>query len=440
MTCGDDVVPFSEMLDELEDFQSTYFEQNPAVSESECTKKLQEKAEQFVKLLKSPVSSDNQTTVALYHLNCGKLLNIAQEYDAKCEEHLSKAIKLDPDLHEPWLEYGALLAKKEKPNLEQIIFCYEVSLEKQPSAKCMAYLSVALRSLINANMPTLTPQQIKELRKRSMTYAEESVKTDPNSSLAHFCLGNALMIRFFVTQQNDPSLLTRAITSFRQGLECKKGERDPNIHLNLATSLKYEEQYHDAMHHLNIACKFDPCNSLGSINKRETLKKYLEKVFAIFDKKGKLKPKRLQSLCESLTSSEPSPFSTMRSSSSLLKPATSGLNSLSLGQNKGVYIVAKVIATVPHEEIVPLTMLIGDKSTTCMVVTVYNCTTNFGFIIGDTISIAEPNVLETKDLILDGSPDPISFRSIRGTSPAMISRNGVITKQIAHTTLSIASK
>ena len=84
---------------------------------------------------------------------------------------------LDPDLHESWLEYGALLAKKETPNLEQIIFCYEVrrknfafqqssqmSLEKQPSAKCMAYLSVALRSLINANMSTLTPQQIKELR------------------------------------------------------------------------------------------------------------------------------------------------------------------------------------------------------------------------------------------------------------------------------------
>ena len=50
MTCGDDVVPFSKMLDELEDFQSTYFEQNPTASESECTKKLQEKAEQFVKV------------------------------------------------------------------------------------------------------------------------------------------------------------------------------------------------------------------------------------------------------------------------------------------------------------------------------------------------------------------------------------------------------
>ena len=42
----------------------------------------------------------------------GKVLNVTSDYDAKAEEHLSKAVKLDPKLVEAWNHLGEAYWKK----------------------------------------------------------------------------------------------------------------------------------------------------------------------------------------------------------------------------------------------------------------------------------------------------------------------------------------
>ena len=42
----------------------------------------------------------------------GKVLNVTSDYDPKAEDHLSKAVKLDPKLVEAWNQLGEAYWKK----------------------------------------------------------------------------------------------------------------------------------------------------------------------------------------------------------------------------------------------------------------------------------------------------------------------------------------
>uniref|UniRef100_A0A1I7WXU9 TTC5_OB domain-containing protein n=1 Tax=Heterorhabditis bacteriophora TaxID=37862 RepID=A0A1I7WXU9_HETBA len=104
--------------------------------------------------------------------------------------------------------------------------------------------------------------------------------------------------------------------------------------------------------------------------------------------------------------------------------------------NRNTVIVARIVAVVSHEDIVPLTVVACDSSESCLAITIYNCSPSFSFVLGDSIAVADPFVVETKDVILPSSRS-ISFRSIQVKNPALLSRNGVITKatQLAPATI-----
>ena len=58
------------------------------------------------------VFSDNFSNKAEYFMLLGKVLNVTSDYDPKAEEHLSKAVKLDPKLVEAWNQLGEAYWKK----------------------------------------------------------------------------------------------------------------------------------------------------------------------------------------------------------------------------------------------------------------------------------------------------------------------------------------
>ena len=56
--------------------------------------------------------SDCFTNKSEYFMLLGKVLNVTSDYDAKAEEHLAKAVKLDPKLVEAWNQLGEAFWKK----------------------------------------------------------------------------------------------------------------------------------------------------------------------------------------------------------------------------------------------------------------------------------------------------------------------------------------
>lgn len=66
----------------------------------------------------------SSSSTARYNLVCGRILNVAHEYDPKCEKHLTHAIKMEPSLGEAWYELGECLWKKK--DYESATDCFKV--------------------------------------------------------------------------------------------------------------------------------------------------------------------------------------------------------------------------------------------------------------------------------------------------------------------------
>ncbi|KAK6034426.1 hypothetical protein COOONC_28068 [Cooperia oncophora] len=113
---------------------------------------------------------------------------------------------------------------------------------------------------------------------------------------------------------------------------------------------------------------------------------------------------------------------------------------LGKGPNNGVAVVGKIVSTVPHEDIVPITSIMMDADGDCVAVSVYNCAPSLTFFIGDTVAVADPYVTEVENLDLPDSSD-VSFRSVRVPNPSKISRNGGLPKstQLAPSHLKISA-
>ncbi|VDN33295.1 unnamed protein product [Cylicostephanus goldi] len=228
-----------------------------------------------------------------------------------------------------------------------------------------------------------------ELRKKSSQLAHEAVELDPTSGAAHSCLGNSLFLEFFNTGQMDSKLLTQACDEYRLALQCGKEYRNADLHLNAGAAFRYEENYSEALEHLQLAVKYDPSDVIGSHSRLASLTKFLSSVAA-------------------------------------------GV------QNTAV--VARVVSTIAHDEGVPVASVIMDVEGDCVALCVYNCAQTFSFFVGDTVAVADPHVIEVKDLELPSS-STISFRSIRVPNPSMVSRNGNLPKptQMAPSHLKISA-
>ncbi|KJH42472.1 tetratricopeptide repeat protein [Dictyocaulus viviparus] len=415
---------FESKIEELVDLRDGFFEKYPNGTEADRVKAVRDKA----LLLLEDVPLSEFPRSAERYLQCGRILNACVAYDPRCEEFLSKAVKLDPDAL-AWLELGICLSKK--PDVQFAIECVECSLELERSSRALHTLSMLLRAKM---MKIVDHLERSTLQKRSSELAFEAVKLDPQSGTAHSCLGNSLFLEFFNEGQSNPNLMKQACDEYRLALQCGKEYRNADLHLNAGAAFRYEENYSEALFHFQQAVKYDPNNVIGSHERLTSLRQFLSNVYLGIQTTGNLRSKRITEFKSSLSncSSSMSPFSGLNIIQTFKR--------LKDGSNKGNVIVGKIVASVTHEDIVPVTSVLMDVEGDCLALCVYNCASSLTFSIADTVAVADPFMIKVKDLQLPNHSN-VSFSSIRVPTPSKISRNGCLPKpkQLAPSHLKISA-
>ncbi|KAK9064580.1 hypothetical protein SSX86_015962 [Deinandra increscens subsp. villosa] len=390
----------TEAADDLYRMRDTYF---PSDS-NDKTYKLQTQSQIALNLLDSipPEERKLPTQRATYEYLKGKILDVFPEYSKKAEDHLSKAVKLNPSLADAWLCLGNCIWKK--GDLTATRNCFTLALSKGPNKKILSQLSMlerrmaqgkkhclfnhvyhdfefcflyvcSLSCLLTFSCLSLGADNQEEIVAESIKHAKEAIALDVKDGNSWYNLGNACLTCFFVTGAWDHSKLQQSLKAYQNAEKDESMKLNPDLYFNCATVNSYLENYERALSGFEAAASIDPC-----LNATEEV----EKMINLFDKldnllKGQIKAKRLASLTSSLSEVQLNPS---------YRRAT--IDNLLDGLNKKIAVVGKVLFFIKHENITPLYYLVCDSNQICFVLTVYGIS-NDAIKEGDQITLLDPS-------------------------------------------------
>ncbi|XP_075518566.1 uncharacterized protein LOC142552688 isoform X1 [Primulina tabacum] len=359
--------PFAEVLkatDDLYDVRDTYFSANP----DEKASKLLGKANLALQLIDEIPSEKRKTPLqrATHEYLRGKVLDVFPEYKKEAEDHLSKAVKLNPSLGDAWLSLGNCIWKK--GDLASAKNCYTLALSKGPSKIILCQLSMLERRMAQDKS---AEDQVK-IVEESIKHAKEAIALDVQDGNSWYNLGNACLTSFFVTGAWDHSKILQSLKAYQHAEKDERMKSNPDLYFNCAIVNKYLENYERALSGFEAAALRDP----GLNASEEVLKivHLLDKVESLF----RTKLKRLASLAASL--------STVSVNASYKRETIDGLFE---GINKASAIVGKVLFFVKHENVAPFYYVLCDSSQICYVLSVYGIS-NEAIKEGDQVTLLEP--------------------------------------------------
>lgn len=354
----------SKAADELYNIRETFFPPNP----DEKTSKLNTDSTFALQLLDSipPEKRKSPMQRATYEYLRGKILDVFPEYKKEAEDHLSKAVKLNPSLIDAWLSLGNCIWKK--GDLASAKNCYTLALSKGPNKRILSQLSMLERSMAQG-----TENQA-EIVEESVKHAKEAVTLDVKDGNSWYNLGNACLTSFFVSGAWDQSKLLQSLKAYQHAEKDKRMESNPDLYYNSATVNKYLENYERALSGFEAAALKDP--GLNATEEVQKMVHLLDKIESLLS--GQTKAKRLASLTSSLANFN-------------LHPAyrTATIDCLLEGLNKAVTIVGKVLFFVKHKNVAPFYYLLCDSSQICYVLSVYRVH-NDAIKEGDQVTLLEP--------------------------------------------------
>lgn len=354
----------SKAADELYNIRETFFPPNP----DEKTSKLTTDSTFALQLLDSipPEKRKSPMQRATYEYLRGKILDVFPEYKKEAEDHLSKAVKLNPSLIDAWLSLGNCIWKK--GDLASAKNCYTLALSKGPNKRILSQLSMLERSMAQG-----TENQA-EIVEESVKHAKEAVTLDVKDGNSWYNLGNACLTSFFVSGAWDQSKLLQSLKAYQHAEKDKRMESNPDLYYNSATVNKYLENYERALSGFEAAALKDP--GLNATEEVQKMVHLLDKIESLLS--GQTKAKRLASLTSSLANFN-------------LHPAyrTATIDCLLEGLNKAVTIVGKVLFFVKHKNVAPFYYLLCDSSQICYVLSVYRVH-NDAIKEGDQVTLLEP--------------------------------------------------
>lgn len=354
----------TEATDELYNIRDTYFTSDLNHKFS----KLQSQSQIALNLLDSipPEQRKLPTQRAMYEYLKGKILDVFPEYSKKAEDHLSKAVKLNPSLADAWLCLGNCIWKK--GDLAATRNCFTLALSKGPNKRILSQLSMLERRMAQGadNQAEIVTDSIK--------HAKEAITLDVKDGNSWYNLGNACLTCFFVTGAWDHSKLHQSLKAYQNAEKDESMKSNPDLYFNCATVNTYLENYERALSGFEAAASKDPC-----LNAAEEVQKMIN----LFDKldsllKGQIKAKRLASFASSLTEVKLIPS---------YKRAT--IDNLLDGLNKTIAVVGKVLYFVKHDNATPLFYLLCDSNQICFVLTVYGINNN-AIKEGDQVTLLDP--------------------------------------------------
>uniref|UniRef100_A0A7N0TFW3 Tetratricopeptide repeat protein 5 OB fold domain-containing protein n=1 Tax=Kalanchoe fedtschenkoi TaxID=63787 RepID=A0A7N0TFW3_KALFE len=373
-----------EAADQLYRIRDTYFPRNP----QDRISKLQLESDLALRLLDSiPLEKRRLSHQrSMFEYLRGKILDVFPEYNKEAEDHLSKAVKLNPSLGDAWLCLGNCIWKK--GDLTSAKNCFTLALSKGPNKNILCQLSMLERKMAQGS------ENQAEIVEESVQHAKEAIALDVKDGNSWYNLGNAYLTCFFATGAWDHNKLLQSLKAYQNAEKDKRMECNPDLYYNCAIVNRYLENYERALTGFEAASLKDPgLNAIDEVKKIVNLIDKLESVL-----KGHTRAKRLASLASSLNSV---------TLSSSYRRAT--LDLLSEGLNKAVAIVGKVLVFVKHENVAPLYYIICDSSQTCFVLSVYGLR-NDVIKEGDQITLLEP-VYRGIDFSWDGKD--YQFKAIR---------------------------
>lgn len=354
----------TKAADDLYHVKETFFPANP----DDKVSKLQNESDLALRLLDSVPPEQRKSPIqrATYEYLKGKILDVVPEYRKDAEDHLSKAVKLNPSLADAWLCLGSCIWKK--GDLPAAKNCFNLALSKGPNKKILCQLSMLERSMAQGS------ENQAEIVEESIQHAKEAITLDVKDGNSWYNLGNACLTSFFVTGSWDHSKLLQSLKAYQNAEKDERMKSNPDLYFNCATVNKYLENYERALSGFEAAALKDP--SLNATEEVQMMVNLLDKIENLL--KGHAKNKRVASLASSLAAVK---------LSSSHKRATVDL--LSEGLNKAVAVVGKVLFFVKHENVTPLYFLVCDSNQTCFVLSVYGMR-NDAIKEGDLLTLLEP--------------------------------------------------
>lgn len=408
----EDVIKFlTNTVDQTYFYRDRYFESHSIEEAINKNRDIEKLVNKNIEVFNSHEKLALETAKAYYNFLRGKLLNVYPTYSNNAEVLLSKAIKLDPKLVEAWNELGECYCKND--DLVKAKSCFEGALKEERNKVSLRNLSILLRQ-----EDCKTREQKLANIEKGLSYAKEAVQLDPQDGLSWAILGNAHLSYFFGVQQN-PNTLKQCLGAYTQAEKDIVAKSTSDLHYNKGITFKYQEEFKMALESFYEASLYDPTWNPPK-NKQIQLLRYLQEIQELVVTKGKLKPKRLQQILQSIDSKQLGPYGggCYTSSSGEKAKLTEVLySSLKPGLNEEKVILGKVICSVRNEDTVPFTFCSIDKSGTVIVSTVFNLADGKGVIIGDSVAIPEPYVT---DIDFGYKENDFKFRLIRVETPVIM--------------------
>ncbi|KAJ3695712.1 hypothetical protein LUZ60_001089 [Juncus effusus] len=352
-----------EVADELYRVRDSFFPGDLA----EKASRLQTLADSAISLLDSlpPEQRKTRQQRADFEFLKGKILDVFPDYRKESEDHLSKAVKLNPSLVDAWLCLGNCIWKK--GDLVQAKSCFNSAQNKGPNKKALVQLSMLERSMSQGK------EDQAALVEESIKHAKEAVMLDIKDGNSWYNLGNAYLTNFFVSGAWDYSKLQHSIKAYQNAEKDETMKSNPDLSFNYATANKYLENYERALHGFEAAASQDP-----SLNGNEEMRKIID----LLDKINgsiKLGNKRFASIKPSINE--------IKWDLSYKKALVSDLSE---GINKGVAVFGKVILFIKHENISPLYYLLCDSNQSLFILSIYGL--QFEAVKeGDNVTLIGPN-------------------------------------------------
>ncbi|KAJ6982066.1 tetratricopeptide repeat protein 5-like [Populus alba x Populus x berolinensis] len=385
---GEDIwAKATKAADDLYILRDTYFPPNPLDKIS----KLQSQSDLSLNLLDSIPLEYRKSPVqrATYEYLRGKLLDVVPEYNKEAEDHLSKAVKLNPSLADAWLCLGNCIWKK--GDLPSAKNCFNLALSKGANKKILCLLSMLERRMAQgedfkffyfllftlfkplASLAFCSENQA-QIVEESIQHAKDAITLDVKDGNSWYNLGNACLTSFFVTGAWDHSKLLQSLKAYQNAEKDERMESNPDLYFNCATVNHYLENYERALSGFEAAALKDP--SLNATEEVQKMVNLLDKLENLL--RGQARTKRLASLASSLAA--------VNLNSSYKRAS---VDQLSEGLNRAVAIVGKVLFFVKQENATPLYYLVCDSNQICFVLSVYGMR-NDAIKEGDQLTLLEP--------------------------------------------------
>ncbi|XP_045790729.1 tetratricopeptide repeat protein 5-like [Trifolium pratense] len=398
----------AKSTDELYLLRDTYYPQNP----HDRISSLQQLSDLILNLLDSVPLEERKSPAqrAIYEYLRGKVLDVFPEYKKEAEDHLSKAVKLNPSLADAWLCLGNCIWKK--GDLSAAKNCLNLALNKGPNKKILCQLSMLKRSMSQG------ADNQAELVDESIQHAKEAIALDVKDGNSWYNLGNAYLTSFFVTGGWDHTRLSHSLKAYQNAEKDEGIKSNPDFYFNSATANKYLENYERALSGFEAAALKDP--GLNAAEEVQKIVNLLDKVDNLL--RVHVRAKRIASLAASLA------VVNLKSSY-----RTVTIDLLSEGLNRALAVQGKVIFFIRSDGVAPLYYLLCDSNQTCFVLSVYGVRQD---VIkgGDQLTLLDPCFREVD---VSWKEKHYQFKSIRLDFYEQVLVNGkaLTPQQAIHTSI-----